>query len=170
MTSQGPGRMVGSMNGRNRRAAVQLSQPEADQLLREHVGAMSCATVNPDGSVHLVAMSYAFLDRQLIMTTKAASQKIKNLRRDARMTCLVEEGLNYEELRGVQLLCTTEIVEDPAYVVSAGTEIMHRNMNIDYADIDRDLVRRTMNKRVAVRISPVRYVTWDHRKLFTATS
>jgi Pyridoxamine 5'-phosphate oxidase len=169
MTSQKPARMVGSMNRRNRRTAVQLSQPEADQLLREHVGAMSCATVNPDGSVHLVAMSYAFLDRQLIMTTKAASQKIKNLRRDARMTCLVEEGLNYEELRGVQLLCTTEIVEDPAYVVSAGTEIMHRNMNIDYADIDRDLVRRTMNKRVAVRIAPVKYVTWDHRKLFTAS-
>jgi len=170
MTSQGPERMVGSMNGRKKRSAVQLSQPEADQLMHEHVGAMSCATVNPDGSVHLVAMSYAFLDRQLIMTTKAASQKIKNLRRDARMTCLVEEGLNYEELRGVQLICTTEIVDDPAYVVSAGTEIMHRNLNIDYADIDRDLVQRAMNKRVAVRITPVRYVTWDHRKLFTRAS
>ena len=33
--------------------------------------------------------------------TYASSQKIKNLERDDRITCLVEDGADYFELRGV---------------------------------------------------------------------
>jgi len=35
------------------------------------------------------------------LETKAKSQKVQNLRRDPRITCLVEEGDSYDQLRGV---------------------------------------------------------------------
>ena len=57
------------------------------------------ATLNADGSPHLVAMWYAVIDGQVWFETKAASQKAVNLRRDPRVTILIEDGLTYDKLR-----------------------------------------------------------------------
>jgi len=46
----------------------------------------------PDGQPHLVAMWFALVDGDICFETKAKSQKAVNLRRDARISCLVETG------------------------------------------------------------------------------
>ena len=59
-------------------------------------------------------MWYGFTpDGRLGFETFAKSQKIQNLRRDPRITALVEDGDVYEQLRGVELVGTAEVTEDP---------------------------------------------------------
>ncbi len=56
------------------------------------------------------------------MHTKAKSQKARNLARDPRVTCLVEVGQRYEELRGVELVGKAVPVRDagPLFTVGSG--------------------------------------------------
>lgn len=149
--------------GRGRRDQIKMTPAEIADFLhgRHH---MSVATFGPDGRVHLVAMWYGFLDEDPALWTYARSQKVVNLRRDPRITCLVEAGDAYDELRGVELVGQAEIVEDPDTVVALGADVFARYSGpID--DAQRETMVRSSAKRVAVRIRAERTVSWDHRKL-----
>ena len=58
--------------------------------------------------------------------TKAKSQKVMNLRRNPTITCMAEDGQSYEELRGVQIVGTAEIVEDPERMFEMGITVFER--------------------------------------------
>ena len=60
---------------------------------------LQLATINPDGTPHLVTMYYVMIDGQIIFWTYRSSQKARNLQRDPRVTCLVETGEEYFDLR-----------------------------------------------------------------------
>ena len=126
---------------------------------------LNVATHNHDGSIHLVAMWYGFVDGDIVFETFAKSQKVQNLRRDPRITGLVEDGDEYGELRGVELVGTTSIIEDPAEVTAVAREVLRRYHDIpEGPDLD-GAAELMANKRVGVRIHPERTVSWDHRKL-----
>ena len=93
-----------------------MSDEEVDDFLRGR-HSMAVATLDADGRPHVVAMWYGFLDGAPAFETYRKSQKVVNLRRDPRMTCLVEEGNRYDELRGVELVSTGTIVDDPEALV-----------------------------------------------------
>src|SRR5438270_11707625 len=95
----------------NVRDRIKMSDEEIDAFLHER-HSMSIATIGADGRVHLVAMWYGFLDGAPAFETYQKSQKVVNLRRDPRLTCMVEDGETYETLRGVELVGTGEVVED----------------------------------------------------------
>ncbi|HTO00726.1 MAG TPA: pyridoxamine 5'-phosphate oxidase family protein, partial [Microthrixaceae bacterium] len=76
--------------GQNQRSQIELSPEEIDTyLIRSRSATM--ATLGPSGTPHLVAMWYAVIDGQIWFETKSRSQKAVNLRRDNRITVLVED-------------------------------------------------------------------------------
>jgi PPOX class probable F420-dependent enzyme len=150
--------------GVKQRDVVKMTPDEVDAFLREwHI--MNVASMNHDGAIHLVAMWYGFLDGAVAFHTKARSQKALNLRRDPRITCLVEEGDEYGELRGVELVGRPELIDDPERLFAVGVSVFERAMHTTYTDDDRAEVEAYLNKRVAVKVHVDRVVSWDHRKL-----
>jgi len=125
---------------------------------------MNLATLGEDGHPHLVAMWYAWIDGEIWFETKAKSQKAVNLRRDPRVTCLVEDGLTYDRLRGVSVEGRAEIVDDADALWRVGVSIWER-YNGPYSEEVRPLVEVMLNKRVAIRVDARRIRSWDHRKL-----
>ena len=122
-------------------------------------------TMHPDGSIHAVAMWYAFLDGNLAVETKRKSQKVQNLKRDPRLTFLVEAGEKYEELRGVEVVGTAaRIIEDADDIWRFGVSMWERYMG-PYTEDQRPLVELMMNNRVVVAVDVAKVVSWDHRKL-----
>src|ERR1043166_7947014 len=73
---------------------------------------LQLATINRDGTPHLVTMFYVMLGGRIAFWTYRSSQKARNLARDPRVTCLVEDGTDYFELRGVQVYGCVEVIED----------------------------------------------------------
>src|SRR5438477_12431125 len=63
---------------------------------------LQLATINRDGTPHLVTMFYVMVDGQIGFWTYRSAQKARNLARDPRVTCLVVAGEWYFELRVVQ--------------------------------------------------------------------
>jgi hypothetical protein len=109
-------------------------------------------------------MWYGFLEGCVAIETKTKSQKVRNLRRDPRMTCMVEEGDSYEELRGVELVGTGEIVEAPERMWEMGVDLFERYQGT-YTEEMRPFVEAMLHKRVVVKLQVDRIVSWDHRKL-----
>jgi PPOX class probable F420-dependent enzyme len=149
--------------GVNQRSVVAMSQEECDSLI-VNSRVMTLASIGPDGHPHLVAMWYGLVDGSICFETKAKSQKIANFRRDPRVTCLIEDGDVYEELRGVSLEGRAEVIDDPAFLWQVGVSVFERYMG-PYTEESKPLVEFMLNKRVAIRINVERTRSWDHRKL-----
>jgi PPOX class probable F420-dependent enzyme len=127
------------------------------------------ATISPDGMPHLVAMYYVMLDGQITFWTYRSSQKARNLARDPRLSCLVETGEQYFDLRGVQVQGTARCIEDPAAVREIG-----RHIAVGLADATggalEEYVEHAARKRVGYAVEPRRIISWDHSKLVPASS
>jgi PPOX class probable F420-dependent enzyme len=149
--------------GENQRSQIVMSEAEVQRFLEEQ-RICNIATIGPSGIPHLVAMWYAVVEGEIWFETKAKSQKVVNLRRDPRISALVEAGHTYDTLRGVELEGTAEIVEDPDAIWEVGKSVWER-YNGPYSEEVKPLVELMLNKRVAIRIRPERVRTWDHRKL-----
>jgi PPOX class probable F420-dependent enzyme len=125
---------------------------------------LQLATINRDGTPHLVTMFYVMLGGRIAFWTYRSSQKARNLARDPRVTCLVETGEEYFELRGVQVVGTARCVEDPAGVLEIGRGVAAVTTGMT-ADALAEYTARTARKRVGFVVEPLRVISWDHRRL-----
>ena len=73
---------------------------------------MQVASIGTDGVPHLTTLFYVVRDGRIAFWTYGRSQKIRNLERDPRVSALVEDGVDYFELRGVSITGRAEIVRD----------------------------------------------------------
>jgi PPOX class probable F420-dependent enzyme len=154
--------------GGNQRSAIVMSDDEIDTFLAGSRSA-TLATVGPDGQPHLVAMWFSIVDGEICFETKAKSQKAVNLRRNPRISLLVEDGATYDELRGVSIEGTAELSEDPDLLWRIGVNLWERYYG-PYSEDIKPLVEVMLNNRVAIRVKAVRTRSWDHRKLGMAST
>lgn len=147
----------------SRRDLIRMNDEEIRALLEEQ-RILQVATIDHDGWPHLIAMWYVLINDQIAFWTYAKSQKAVNLRRDDRLTCLVETGERYDELRGVQIKGRAIISDDRETVQQIGEVIVERYYG-SLNDTTRRMVKAQAAKRVIVFVKPVEIVSWDHRKL-----
>ena len=138
--------------------------PEAAAAFLEASRKVQLATINRDGTPHLVTMYYVMLDGKITFWTYRSSQKARNLARDPRVACLVETGEGYFDLRGVQVQGVVQITEDPAEVVEIGRRVAAVTLNLHDGLAD-DYVEHTAPKRLGYIVEPTHIASWDHSKL-----
>lgn len=149
--------------GTNQRSSIVLTDEEIVDFV-QHSRTATMATVSAEGHPHLVAMWYAVIDGQLWFETKAKSQKAVNLRRDGRISVLIESGHTYDTLKGVSFEGRGVIVDDADALWKVGVSIWERYTG-PYTEDMRPFVEIMLNKRVAVRVDVERTRSWDHKKL-----
>ncbi len=145
------------------RERIRMTGAEAAEFLATE-RTVQVASIGPDGTPHLVPMWFEVIDGRIAMWTYAKSQKAQNLRRDPRLTCLVEAGETYGELRGVSIAGRAELHDDYRTVFAVG-EALYRRYQGDMTHETRQGVEAEARKRIAVFVDPVTTVSWDHRKL-----
>ena len=151
------------------RRAVQLTADEVEAFLAERMK-VQVATVGPDGAPHLTTLFYVMLDGRIAFWTYGSSQKVVNLRRDPRITCLVEDGDDYFELRGVSIRGRAVLLEEYDDIRALGRQVAARMAHDQVLDAEGerllgDLVDAQARKRVGVVVEPEHVASWDHRKL-----
>ena len=169
-----------------------MSAAEVHEFLAQE-RTVVCATIGPRGWPHLMPLWYVLRtpgapadealqagaqtsasdmpSPQLWSWTYAASQKVRNLERDARATLQVEAGELYQELRGVMFECEVRLHRDLQAVSALGREILARNAvprgepAVALPTEAAAVVEQQAVKRVALQFLELRRSTWDHRKL-----
>ncbi len=150
--------------GVNQRANVRMSDEEISEFLQSGRWITFC-THNKNGTIHAVAMAYGFMaDGTLAFEAKPKSQKIVNLRRDPRMTCLLDDGAVYGELRGVQLVGRAVLTEEESALREFAASLYSRYFSQDGPPSD-ETMEQFIRNRVIVKLQVDRTVSWDHRRL-----
>ncbi|MCA2184874.1 pyridoxamine 5'-phosphate oxidase family protein [Nonomuraea cavernae] len=148
----------------NQRARISMSE-EAVTAFLEGSRKLQLATINPDGTPHLVTMFYGLDEGRIAFWTYGKSQKTRNLERDPRVSCLIEAGDDYAELRGVLVYGEAKRIDDRERVLAIGLDVARR-MTPGVADeLLLPYVEQTGRKRVAFVVERTKVVSWDHRRL-----
>jgi Pyridoxamine 5'-phosphate oxidase len=165
----------------SRREQIKMSDEEVAAFLAAE-RTVTCATVGVRGWPHLMPLWYVPRESadgdsrlpgpRVWAWTYAASQKVRNLQRDARATLQVEAGEQYQELRGAMLECDVRIHRDLETVAVLGNEIFRRYAvprgQEPVAELPGEvaaMVDKQAAKRVALEFVERRRASWDHRKL-----
>ena len=135
-----------------------------DELSRELLEARlvaNLATLNPDGSVHLVGMWFLWDGEAILLPTSGATRKARNLQRDPRATVMIDDSRGGFDLRGVTLVCEADIVDAPA------SRALNRGVHLKYVTelgLELDPVERYLaTDDVTLRFRPTKISSWDLR-------
>lgn len=151
----------------SRRKAIEMTSAE----IRAYLNAEKTLVIvsnGPTGYPHAMPMWFAQDDDGAIRcTTFGKSQKVANWRRDPRATLLVETSEDYAALKGVMVYARCEIETDAEAVTDALVAINAKGRTLDADGLAalRSSVGRTAGKRVVLKFTPERYISWDHAKL-----
>jgi len=148
----------------SRRASIALTDAETEQFLADG-WTLQVASIGPKGFPHLVAMWYVVIDGRLHFTTFAKSQKVLNLRRNAKITAMLESGKGYSELRGYVVEGEAELLEEPAFTAKVMALVGQKYNGIPVPTDTPEAALKVASKRVVVRINPIETYSWDHSKL-----
>jgi PPOX class probable F420-dependent enzyme len=153
------------------RDRVMMTPDEVQQLLASS-RKVQLATISPDGWPHLVTMYYTVVGGKITFWTYRTSQKALNLSRDPRISCLVETGEAYFDLRGVLIQGVVETITDPDEVYKIGLAIgdvvgggSSGSETPVTSDAVNEYVASAARKRYAYIVEPRRVISWDHTKL-----
>ncbi|HEX9064032.1 MAG TPA: pyridoxamine 5'-phosphate oxidase family protein [Streptosporangiaceae bacterium] len=149
------------------RDQVAMTQQQAAALLAAG-RKVQLATNGADGFPHLVTMYYVLVDGQIAFWTYRKSQKALNLGRDPRISCLVEDGEEYFDLRGVLVQGVTRRIEDPERIAAIGrgiTAVVGGALADAGEDAREAYIAHAASKRYAYLVEPRRVISWDHTRL-----
>ncbi len=147
----------------SRRDQIRMTPEEVDADLHEpHL--CRIGTVNRDGTVHLVAMNYGFVDGRPAFWTYRRAQKTLNLERNPTVSMIVDTGFKYSELKGVSIVGTGTVRTDEAAMEQFLASIGER-----YGGGPRGTTGKAASasapKRAVVTIAIEKVISWDHAKL-----
>lgn len=150
----------------SRRDLIRMTDEELAAYLSEQ-RRIVLITIGPDGMPHPMPMNYGIdAAGRVLLSTFRKSQKVRNLERDPRASLLVESGENYQALKSAVLYCDVEILGDPDEVIAAMALIRaDGQMAGSISAAMNAQVRASVAKRVVLRLTPYRTISWDHAKL-----
>jgi PPOX class probable F420-dependent enzyme len=149
----------------SRRSQITMTDDEVQAYL-ESERVLNVATIGPTGHPHLVAMWFAMVGGNAVFWTFGKSQKVVNLRRDPKMSGLVESGDSYDQLRGVELRGRGMVIEDYDNVLEIGKAVgVKYNGPSALGDAALPFLEAQATKRVGVVFEIDHIVSWDHTKL-----
>jgi hypothetical protein len=149
----------------SKRSQIGMTEDEVRAYL-ESERVLNVATLGPTGHPHLVAMWYAMVGANAVFWTFGKSQKVVNLRRDPRMSGLIESGESYDQLRGVELRGHGVIVEVYDSVLEIGKSVgVKYNGPSALGESALPFLEAQATKRVGVVFEIEHIVSWDHNKL-----
>ena len=121
-----------------------------------------------DGFPHPMPMWYAVDENNVVyMTTFRKSQKINNLKRDPRVSLLVESGDVYQQLKSVVIYTEVELVSDVEATrdILFNISVQRGDLQADAGDAIREGMMNTASKRMGMKCTPDKIISWDHSKL-----
>ena len=151
----------------SRRETIQLTDTEIRDYL---AGSKTLVIVSngKDGFPHPMPMWFHADEAGcLYCTTFSKAQKVLNYQRDPKATLLVESGEEYAQLKGLVIYADAEVIDDYDAVCDALVKINTKGRIVDEEGRKKLLagVSATAKKRVLLKFTPRKYVSWDHSKL-----
>ena len=147
-----------------RRDAIKMSDEEIWKFI-ETQKTIQVATINKDGTPHVMPLWFGIDAGKIVLETFTKSQKIVNLERDDRINVLFEDGDVYTELKGVSISGRARLIREHDEVHRLHMAVLARNTPEIPTEVLEKAVAAMVPKKTAILIEPEKFITWDHGKL-----
>lgn len=133
-----------------------LSLAEVQAFLDARAGWMALSTLGRDGFPHTVPIGYFRLGEDIYMGCRAASQKIRNIERDPRVSCMLAADRPTGQVKGV-------LIQGIATVIVEDGERLHLSREAArLRGVPEDELPATVSAGSAyIRVRPTRVISWD---------
>lgn len=131
---------------------------QGQQFLNTHTRKGILITTGKDGYPHAVPLTYFQLGNDLYMAGRRRAQRLSNIRREPRVSFLVEDGWDFSDYQGLLTQGDAELIDDEAEklrIARAAAEERGEPEEQWPADPPRG---------VLIRIRPRHYVSWDNTR------
>ena len=142
---------------------IAMTDEERDAHLAE-LRVCRVGTIGVDGGPHVSALWYCWDGAALWLYSLLRSQRWVNLQRDRRVSVVIDQGVDYFELRGVEFIGEVEFVGEQPRLGEPNEELeeperlfAERYTGGSWLGYDQ--------RHAWIRLRPHKQVTWDFRKL-----
>jgi nitroimidazol reductase NimA-like FMN-containing flavoprotein (pyridoxamine 5'-phosphate oxidase superfamily) len=136
-------------------------------IARRMFGALpiaSVATVDPDGSPHVVPLWFVWPDDALYVSARRPSRTWSNAERDPRVSVSIDVGRGWTELAGVSILGRAELIAAEHPGMRRTMSAWHEKYRSLLSGDGFALFAEEVPSLAFLRIEPVRAATWDHAR------
>lgn len=140
------------------RLDLSLEEQELDRFLSSQ-RTVRVATAGPDGTPHVVPLWFVWLDGSLYMNSTLGNPTVLNMLATGKASAVVDDGVAYDELRGVVLTGRVERADDDPRIPE-----VDRLWSAKYLGGSPTPYGRWKN-RLWLRLHPDRVASWDFRKI-----
>lgn len=148
----------------NVRSKIELSADEQRAFI-ESSKTVIMGTINHDGYPHLVPMWFNVFEGLVHMHTYTTSQKAVNVRRNPKGSLLIEDGVEYDKLRGVFMRGRFDLIDDQELCFRIALASARKYQGLEADQVEESGLRHYVRKRVALVFRPEKISSWDHRKI-----
>ncbi len=134
-----------------------LTPEEVQQYLDEKPGWIVLTSIDPDGYPHTVPLGYFRVGEEIYLGTVAGSRKIRNIRREPRVSLMLESGSTMNDIKGVMLQGHATVLDRPEDVLEA-SRAGARARGVPEADLPTEPSPRANY----IRVVPIRTISWDY--------
>jgi hypothetical protein len=153
-----------TQRAQRRGRAIAMTAAEVDEFLAAE---RTCrvATVSKDGRPHVVPLWFVWDGTSLWLSSVVRSQRWTDLMRDPRVAVVIDAGVEYMELRGVEL--SGEVVPVGDIPRTDAPDPVLDQVEQLFADKYTGGVKMSDGRHAWLRLAPEKLVSWDFRKLAT---
>jgi len=155
-----------TQRAQRRGRAIAMTAAEVDEFLAAE---RTCrvATSGKDGRPHVVPLWFVWDGSSLWLSSVVRSQRWTDLMRDPRVAVVVDAGVAYTELRGLELSGEVVPVGEIPRTATTPDPVLDQPEQL-FADKYTGGVKAQADGRHAwLRLTPEKLVSWDFRKLAT---
>jgi nitroimidazol reductase NimA-like FMN-containing flavoprotein (pyridoxamine 5'-phosphate oxidase superfamily) len=141
--------------------APSMTDEEISSFLKQVIFAR-LGTINEDGTVHIAPVYFIYEDGQILMATQEPSRKIRNIKRDNRVTILIDTtDVPY---KGVLIYGTADLDYDD--IIAKRIAIFQRRPYAPSREEGEAYARKLSSKWncVIIRVTPTRMASFDYSK------
>jgi len=151
-----------SSDRQRRGRRIAMSPAEVDAFLREE---RTCrvGTIGPDGAAHVSPLWFVWDGNALWLHSLTRAQRWADLARDPRVTVLVDAGVEYQELRGVELSGRAEVVGEVPWTGEQPDPDLTGPVRL-FGEKYAGGRFASDGRHAWLRIVPEKIVSWDFRK------
>ncbi|MDF9811549.1 pyridoxamine 5'-phosphate oxidase family protein [Streptomyces sp. SPB162] len=142
---------------------IMMTPHEVDAFLAEQ---RTCrvATVSKDGRPHVGALWFAWDGESLWLYSIVRSQRWTDLLRDPRVSVVIDDGVEYGELRGIELSGTVEFVGEAPRTGEPVPELDTPERLFSAKNFGLDTMPHD-GRHAWLRLTPERMASWDFSKI-----
>jgi PPOX class probable F420-dependent enzyme len=142
--------------------AIAMTPAEIDDYLATE---RTCrlATVRSDGSPHVSPLWFVWADQALWITSIVKSQRWTDIQREPRVSAVIDGGVAFAELRGVEINGRAEVIGDVPRTTLPVEELVEVEPLLARKYSERDDYEPD-GRHAWLRIRPTKIVSWDFTK------